>query len=107
MCLPYQVLIKENTQDLSAPATLMEGLKRQQGEALAKYRDQLIASVRNQRQAATEELWDLEQRERKRIDEFLEDQTAQLEAASNRLEEYDRNYPTNVGQNAQVYFKVT
>ncbi|CDJ55942.1 hypothetical protein, conserved [Eimeria maxima] len=81
------VLIKENTQDLSAPATLMEGLKRQQGEALAKYRDQLIASVRNQRQAATEELWDLEQRERKRIDEFLEDQTAQLEAASNRLEE--------------------
>ncbi|CDI82519.1 hypothetical protein, conserved [Eimeria praecox] len=80
-------LIKENTEDLSAPATLLDNLKTQQGEALAKYRDQLLACLRNQRQEATEELWDLELQERKRIAELLEDETGQLEVASNKLDE--------------------
>ncbi|CDJ29124.1 Cast multi-domain protein, related [Eimeria mitis] len=80
-------LIMENTEDISAPASLLEDLKTQQSEALAKYRDQLFACLRNQRQEATEELWDLELRERKRIAELLEEQTEQLEGASNKLEE--------------------
>ncbi|CDI80610.1 hypothetical protein, conserved [Eimeria acervulina] len=80
-------LIKDNTEDLSAPATLQDELKTQQGEALAKYRDQLLACLRNQRQEATEELWDLELQERKRVAELLEDQTEQLEVACNKLDE--------------------
>ena len=91
-CAGFQTLIKDNTEDLSAPATLQDELKTQQGEALAKYRDQLLACLRNQRQEATEELWDLELQERKRVAELLEDQTEQLEVACNKLDEYESNY---------------
>ncbi|CDJ49027.1 hypothetical protein, conserved [Eimeria brunetti] len=80
-------LIKDNTEDLSAPATLLEQLKAQQNEALAAYRNQLLACLRDQRQEATEELWAVELEERKRIAELLEEQTGQLEEACNKLEE--------------------
>lgn len=87
VCFAIQTFIKENKKDISELAALQEGLRAQQSAALTKLRQQLLACLRNQRKAASDELWDLEQRERNRIGEDLEEQTTQLQEACTKLDE--------------------
>ncbi|OEH77176.1 cast multi-domain related protein [Cyclospora cayetanensis] len=72
-------VLQKNPDNINAVGTMREELQIQHRSVLAEHREKTLESLRNQREEATEELWELESSARKKLTEEHHDQTEQIQ----------------------------